>query len=103
MMRDENARRDRPEPSIDLSSEAVARMVATAFPSHRVVDARILTGGLCNTNVRILLDPETDPIVLRIYDRDPDACWKEVDILRLVSAAVPVPEVTSRSSGSLKP
>ena len=68
-------------------------MVATAFPRHRVVDVQLLSGGLSNSNFKVQLDPRGDPIVLRIYDRDPAVCQKEVDVLRLVKETVPVPEV----------
>jgi hypothetical protein len=38
-------------------------------------------------------DSGAEPVVLRIYGRDSNACQKEVDLLRLVRETVPVPEV----------
>ncbi len=47
---------------------------------------------MCNFNYKVVFDAG-DPIVLRVYGRDPTACQKEVDLLRHVGASVPVPEV----------
>jgi aminoglycoside phosphotransferase (APT) family kinase protein len=76
-----------------LSLDTVARLIGTVFPRHRVVDAQLLAGGLCNTNLKVRLDPPAPPLVLRIYVRDPSACRKEMDLLELVRRTVPVPEV----------
>ncbi len=76
-----------------LPLETVGRLVGRVVPRHRVIDAKLLPGGLCNTNIRVRLDPDIGAVVLRIYDRDPAACRKEVDLHELVRRTVPVPEV----------
>lgn len=53
----------------------------------------LLPGGLCNSNYRVHLAGARAPLVLRLYDRDPAACRKEADVLRLVHRDVPVPDV----------
>ena len=68
-------------------------LVARAFPHERVLRLEPLSGGHCNTNLKILFDSSHAPVVLRIYDRDPSACSKETELLRLVRKTVPVPEV----------
>lgn len=84
-----------------VSRETVARLIGTVFPRHRVVDAQLLAGGLCNTNLKVRLEPAAPPVVLRIYDRDPSACQKEVDLLQLVGRTVPVPEVLGVSAAGM--
>lgn len=42
---------------------------------------------------RIRLADSAQSLVLRLYDRDPSACALELDLLRLVRADVPVPEI----------
>ena len=76
-----------------LAIQTIARLVRRAFPAERVATAQLMPGGLANSNYKVEFDRRRAPIVLRIYDRDPAVCQKEVDILRMVSRSVPVPEV----------
>jgi aminoglycoside phosphotransferase (APT) family kinase protein len=71
----------------------VARLLDAIFGSRRVAHIQLLSEGLSNFNYRVDFDSGDEPVVLRIYGRDPNACQKEVDLLRLLRAAVPVPEV----------
>jgi aminoglycoside phosphotransferase (APT) family kinase protein len=48
---------------------------------------------LRNTICKLRLDSSPAWIVLRIYQHDPALCQKEMDVMRLVAGAVPVPEV----------
>jgi aminoglycoside phosphotransferase (APT) family kinase protein len=80
-----------PPPSPDL--ERVRRLVARAFPRRRVLSFDLLSGGHCNTNLKIVFDSSHAPAVLRIFERDPSACAKETALLRLVRKTVSVPEV----------
>lgn len=75
------------------SPEAVARLLGTIFGARRVDKVQVLSEGLCNFNYRVALDASAEAVVLRIYGRDPQACRKEVDLLRMVRETVPVPEV----------
>lgn len=52
-----------------------------------------LGDGYRNANFKLFLDPAHEPVVLRIYEHDASLCQKEVDLMRLVSDSVPVPEV----------
>ena len=78
----------------------VRRLVAKAFPRREVVGCEPLSGGYCNTNIRVIFSLGHEPIVLRIYDRDPAACSTETEILRHVRDTVPVPEVFYAESDS---
>lgn len=90
---DDKAAWSRTKAPVGLAPEVVGRLVSTAFARGRVVDVQVLQGGLSNSNFKVRLDSLDEPFVLRVYDRDPSACRKEVDLLRLVRRTVPVPEV----------
>lgn len=76
-----------------LDEATLAHLLQPAFAGHSIVSAEPLSGGLVNTNYRVTLDGLDDPIVLRIYIREADACRKELDVYRLVAPTVPVPEL----------
>lgn len=83
----------RSQPRRALSATSLERMVQAAFSSARIVDVQPLTDGLRNANFKIRLSSMSDPIVLRIFEHDASLCQKEADLLRLIGASVPVPEV----------
>lgn len=76
-----------------LDDATLAHLLQPAFPGCRVVAAAPLSGGLVNTNYRVTLDGLDDPVVLRVYVRDPTVCRTELDVYRLVAPTVPVPEL----------
>ena len=41
------------------------------------IDHLPLSGGLANTNYKVTLSGANEPVVLRVYTRDPDACERE--------------------------
>jgi len=73
--------------------DAIARLLDAIFGARRVGNVQLLSDGLSNFNYRVDLDSGAEPVVLRIYGRDPDPCQKEVDLLRMLRGAVPIPEV----------
>lgn len=92
-MQEDKAGWQRGTPVATLSEDQVARILAEALPTHALRSFELLTGGLSNTNYRLHVEGLKDFLVLRVYCRDPSACQKEVDLHRLVSDRVPVPEV----------
>jgi aminoglycoside phosphotransferase (APT) family kinase protein len=76
-------------PSLDEAK----RLLGAVFGASRVAQVELLSEGLSNFNYRVELDARSEVVVLRIYGRDPAACGKEVDLLRLLRETVPVPEV----------
>jgi len=89
----EQARWIRAEPRRSLPAAVLARIVDTAFPRRRVLACEPLRGGLRNANFKLRLDPAPEPAVLRVYEHDPSLCQKEIDLMRLVGRAAPVPDV----------
>lgn len=84
---------ERRTPHVTLDTPTLARLLAPAFPGAALVEVERLPGGLANTNYRVRLADGGPPVVVRLYTRDPDACAREVALLRLVAGAVPAPRV----------
>jgi len=89
----EQARWLRAEPRRGLPALVLDRIVHAAFPRRRVLACEPLGNGLRNANFKLQLDPAPEPVVLRIYEHHASLCQKEIDLMRLVGGAVPVPEV----------
>jgi aminoglycoside phosphotransferase (APT) family kinase protein len=88
-------------PDSNLTVESANRLLERVFSGRRVVGIETLSGGLVNANFKLRLDGLNDSFVLRLYVRYPEACQKEIDIYRLISSTVPVPEViAARPEGS---
>src|SRR5579884_591262 len=69
------------------------RMLDPWLNGRDVVDAELLAGGLMNRNFLLRLDARPSECVLRIYERDPAACAREIAVLAMVGRDVPVPRV----------
>jgi aminoglycoside phosphotransferase (APT) family kinase protein len=70
--------------------QLISRILARAFPGHGLLAFEPLTGGLSNPVYLVHTPAFPEPLVLRLYSRDPAACRKEIELHRLVGAAVPV-------------
>lgn len=75
-----------------LPVDEVHRLLACAFPARKALSAERIPTGRSNTNFRVALSGLNDSFVLRLYDRDPNACRIELDVMRLVRGCVPVAE-----------
>ncbi len=84
---------ERRSPHIEIDAAALAAMIGAALPSQEVARAEGLSGGLANTNYKVTLAGRDEPLVLRLYTRDPSACARETAIARLVGPRIPVPDV----------
>jgi aminoglycoside phosphotransferase (APT) family kinase protein len=75
---------------LKLDAAALERLLKPAFGDHAVTAFTPLSGGLANTNYRVMLSGHAEPVVVRIFTREPAACAKETAITRLVEREVPV-------------
>ncbi|HKP10500.1 MAG TPA: aminoglycoside phosphotransferase family protein [Blastocatellia bacterium] len=73
--------------------ERIRRLCQSLSPRRRVASAARLVGGLSNSGFKIHFESGGEPVVLRIYERDPAACRKELELLRALARTVAVPEV----------
>ncbi len=68
-------------------------MLEHALGKCTVLEVQPLTDGLRNANFKLILDRAPECVVLRVYEHDPSLCQKEIDLLRMVSSTVRVPQV----------
>lgn len=84
---------ERRHAALALDAATIAALLQPAFPGHSVRTAELLSGGLANTNYKVTLDSLREPVVLRLFTRDPAACQTELDIYQLAGARVPMPAI----------
>lgn len=77
---------------VTVDNDTLQRLLAPRWPNARITSAAHVSGGLANTNYRVTLADHPDPIVVRFYTREPEACAREAALLRLVAGSVPVPQ-----------
>lgn len=76
---------------IVLPCELITQMILAAFPNERLIEQKVISGGCANLNFKIILDNHS-PLLLRVYLRDPDACFREQKIAALLNNKIPVPQ-----------
>jgi aminoglycoside phosphotransferase (APT) family kinase protein len=83
----------RGEPRRKLAADVLERIIKTALPGRRAVDAQPLADGWRNANFKVQLEPAAECVVLRIYEHEVSLCRKETDLLQVIRDVVPVPEI----------
>ena len=76
-----------------LAANVAENMAAIAYPSKRLISQKVISGGCANLNIKIQLEGDLEPLLLRIYLRDQEAAWREKSIATLLQSTVPVPQV----------
>lgn len=74
-----------------LPEGMVERMVLLAYPNRKLISYQLIAGGCANLNIKILVENEKHPLILRIYLRDKDAAYREQKLATLLKQTVPVP------------
>jgi aminoglycoside phosphotransferase (APT) family kinase protein len=90
---DEKINWSRQTPAVPLSVGAITRMLDPWLAGREITSAELMAGGLMNRNFLLRLDGRPRECVLRVYDREPSSCTKEVAVLGLIGREVPVPRV----------
>ncbi|HET9109435.1 MAG TPA: phosphotransferase [Ktedonobacterales bacterium] len=83
---------DRRSALLTVDTATLERLLAHRWPGAHIRSAEHVSGGLANTNYKVTLEDRAEPIVVRFYTREPEACAREAALLRLVTERVPVPE-----------
>jgi aminoglycoside phosphotransferase (APT) family kinase protein len=78
---------------VEVDSATLTALVQPAFPGATVASAKLVTTGKCNTNYQVHLAGRDEPVLLRIYTRDPSTCGRERRLFELLDGRVPVPRV----------
>jgi aminoglycoside phosphotransferase (APT) family kinase protein len=80
----------REHPEVELDASGIARLMQPAFPGARVERVERVGGGLVNTNRKVFATGLAEPVLLRIYQRDPASARKEVAVVERIAPTVPV-------------
>ncbi|CZP95420.1 dephospho-CoA kinase/protein folding accessory domain-containing protein [Legionella pneumophila] len=67
------------------------KMVRLAYPDKKLTSTELIAGGCANLNVKIQLENENQPLILRVYLRDQDAAYREQKLAALIKETVPAP------------
>lgn len=84
---------ERERAEIALDRAAAAKLLAPVFPGAAVTRFERVSGGLVNTNLKVVLAGRPAPVLLRIYQRDAAQGLKEAALIRRLGPRVPVPEL----------
>jgi aminoglycoside phosphotransferase (APT) family kinase protein len=93
MMSEEKSNWDRVEPPKLLSRARVTQLLDPWLAGREVLEVALMSGGLMNRNFHLRLSGRPSECVLRIYDRDPSSCAREVAVLGMIGRDIPVPRV----------
>jgi hypothetical protein len=74
-----------------LPEGMVEKMVSLAYPDTKLISHALIAGGCANLNIKIQLEDEKNPLILRVYLRDKDAAYREQKLAALLKETVPVP------------
>ena len=74
-----------------IPSKVIHKMVELGCDGSKISSFDIISGGCANLNIKIILEGEKTPLLLRIYLRDKTAAILEQNLYKLLSPRVPVP------------
>lgn len=74
-----------------LPDGMVEKMVRLYYPNKKLILYELMAGGCANLNIKMLLEDEKHPLILRVYLRDKDAAYREQKLSKLLKQTVPVP------------
>lgn len=67
------------------------KMVHLAYPDETLISSELIAGGCANLNIKIQLENQNQPLILRIYLRDQDAAYREQKLAALIKETAPIP------------
>lgn len=76
-----------------LPQEKLTAMVAQAYPGSQLLQYEIIAGGCANLNIKVWLENEAQPLILRVYLRDKAAAFREQKLAILLHKTIPIPQV----------
>ncbi|MFN8832282.1 MAG: hypothetical protein ACK5WS_00560 [Alphaproteobacteria bacterium] len=60
-----------------LPEGMLEKMVRVAYPDTKLISHALIAGGCANLNIKIQLENENHPLILRIYLRHNNAAYRE--------------------------
>ncbi|SCA64185.1 Uncharacterized protein SCG7086_CM_00020 [Chlamydiales bacterium SCGC AG-110-P3] len=76
-----------------IDEQAIRSMIGLGTPSSQYRSHQVVSGGCANLNIKVQLEEQEAPVILRIYLRDHKAALREQRLAELLYGNVPVPVV----------
>jgi aminoglycoside phosphotransferase (APT) family kinase protein len=76
-----------------LPQGMVEQMVRLAYPEENLLSYEVIKGGCANLNIKVYLEKKEAPLILRVYLRDHEACYREQKLGQLLKGTIPIPYV----------
>jgi hypothetical protein len=70
-------------------------MVQLVYPHKKLIFHELIAGGCANLNIKIQLEHDQNPLLLRVYLRDKNAAYREQKLGALLKQRVPIPTTSS--------
>ena len=74
-----------------LPADVLEKIVKLACPDKKLLSHEEISGGRSNLNIKINLEDDEQPFIVRIYLRDKDASYREKRLGALLKQTVPIP------------
>lgn len=82
---------EKPSTAYQPSKGTIEKMMRLAYPNKKVISSELIEGGCANLNLKIVLEDEEQPFILRVYLREKNASYREQKLGTLLKATIPVP------------
>ncbi|HEY9732531.1 MAG TPA: phosphotransferase [Drouetiella sp.] len=88
----------RAEQQLKLHDSELQKLLEPAFPGARILHSQLASGGLANTNIRVVMHDQKAPVMVRLWTRDGSQAEKEFRINSAIHDQVPTPDFFHFSS-----
>ncbi|GLV60579.1 hypothetical protein KDH_73980 [Dictyobacter sp. S3.2.2.5] len=78
---------------LQLDHTTIEQLLQPVLAGGSIASAELLSAGRNNTLYKITAEGREEPLVLRLFQDDPGACKKEVELYNLLHARVPMAEI----------
>jgi aminoglycoside phosphotransferase (APT) family kinase protein len=73
-----------------LNDSEILGMIGVVYKENELLNYEVLAAGCSNINIRVDFKKNLKSVLLRVYIRDKDACYKEENILKEILDNVPI-------------
>ncbi|HQS84824.1 MAG TPA: aminoglycoside phosphotransferase family protein [Alphaproteobacteria bacterium] len=77
-----------------IPADLVKGIVNFVYPSQKLISQKIISGGCANLNIKICLEGDETPRLVRLYLRDKEAAYREQALGDLLKKMIPLPEIS---------
>ncbi len=82
----------------NLSTDVIVSMMKKGCRGCPVTSYEMISGGCANINLKVFLEGEKNPRLLRVYLRDTESSRREQKLGNLLGSSVPIPQIEYRGN-----